>query len=547
MTHASATDSSSGTIGHRIIRAGAAVALAHLIFKVVGYVQLRVVGQCLSSRVVDVVYVTVLDSCVFAMFLLGEEVIGPSFLPVFMKEMDTKDEGSAWRFASLVLSVQFILLLLVSLLAMLFPGHVIRVLTAWDASVSPEKYNLAVDSLVWMAPALICLSLGSTTYMILNGYKRFFLAALGDASWKLTVVVSVLVGIGRFGWDYRALVLGLVLGSVAKLGTHILGMLREVRFLRPSLSLRDPALRAMLLLMLPLICGIVFAKVRDIFNNVWILSRLETDGLLQANLFGRKLFSFIGWLIPYALSIAMFPFLCELVDRDDRKQLGEVMSQSARMLLSVFIPLAIVSVVLARPLTFLAFHGGQFGDQVAEWTSVATACYTLVLPAFALEYLLMQAFFAHRRMVAVTVVGVAFSMLSMGVSYVGVVLLGATGATAVAVIALGFTASRTLKTIALVLVLRKNVHVFPLRETSLFLVKVVVVALASAGLCRLCIDGVDMFGLGSGKMALLVRLIGGGAGAAVAFVAGTAILRVEEPVTMLRWAMEKVRRRGARD
>jgi hypothetical protein len=38
-----------------------------------------------------------------------------------------------------------------------------------------------------LGPAVIGLSLGSTTYVLLNGYKRFFLAAFGDAVWKFAV------------------------------------------------------------------------------------------------------------------------------------------------------------------------------------------------------------------------------------------------------------------------------------------------------------------------------------------------------------------------
>ena len=58
-----------------------------------------------------------------------------------------------------------------------FPDRVIGLLTAWDATGAASKVSLARTALVWLAPALIGLSLGSTTYMLLNGYKRFFLAA----------------------------------------------------------------------------------------------------------------------------------------------------------------------------------------------------------------------------------------------------------------------------------------------------------------------------------------------------------------------------------
>jgi len=531
-------------IGRRILRASFAVLVAHALFKLAGLIQLKVMGHYIGNSIVDTVYVTVFENCVFALFLIGEEVIGPTFLPVFMGEMDTKDEGSAWGFSNTVLSIQFLVLLVVCTLTMLFPGRVIQLMTAWSPSAQPEKYEIARDSLVWTAPALICLSLGSTTYMILNGYKRFFLAAFGDASWKFTVVIAVGLGVGVFGFDYRALILGLVLGSIAKLVTHLLGMLRELKFVQPRFDIRSPAFRAMIVLMLPLVCGIVFAKVRDIFNNVWVLSNLETDGLMQANSFGRKLYGALGWLVPYALSIAMFPFLCEFVDRDDRKQFGEILSNSARMLLSVFVPFSLACVVLAKPITFIIFEGGEFSEEVANWTSVSMACYTLVLPAVAVEYLMMQAFFANRKMVSVTVIGIVFSALSMVISYVSIVVYGAQEAAALAAIALGFALSRTLKSVTLVVVLKRKIDFFPFRETVLFLARALATGAAATFLCWACVTGFERFvSAETGKFMLLLKLVFGGSGAAGGFLLGVRVFHLEEPVTMLNWGLQWLKRR----
>src|SRR5690606_12736492 len=96
-------------------------------------------------------------------------------------------------------SIQAIILLLMMAVMICFPEAVIEFFTFWDEDADPEKYAQARSYLVWMAPALLCLSLGSTTYILLNGYKRFFLAAFGDSSWKICVLLSLAVGIGVLG------------------------------------------------------------------------------------------------------------------------------------------------------------------------------------------------------------------------------------------------------------------------------------------------------------------------------------------------------------
>jgi hypothetical protein len=65
-------------------------------------------------------------------------------------------------------------------------------------------------------------------------------------------------------------------------------------------------------------------------NNVYLLSALDQSGLMQANSMGRKLQSTLLFLIPYTLSIAAFPFFCELVDKNDHQKLGELVTRFGR-------------------------------------------------------------------------------------------------------------------------------------------------------------------------------------------------------------------------
>jgi putative peptidoglycan lipid II flippase len=532
------------SIGRRILRASLVVGIAHLLLKLTSLIQAKVMAQYVSGGTYDVVYAVSFEACIFSLFLIGEEVIGPTFLPVFMRARDDHGEEAAWRFTNVLLTLQFLLLGVVTAVISFFPELVVRLATSWTPENSPERYALAVRTTSRMAPALICLSLGSTTYMVLNGYKRFFLAAFGDASWKICVVLFVVVGMGFLHRGWEMIVLGLVVGSAAKLLTHLYGLRGELRRFRPSLDLRNPALRAVLLLMLPLVAGIVFAKVRDVFNNTRVLSTLDTEGLMQANSFGRKLYQPIGWLIPYALSIAMFPFFCELVDRNDREKLGDLLTRSGRMVLSVFIPLTLVCVSLAEPIAAFLFEGGKFSEQGVRWTAVSMACYTVVLPAAALEYLLLQAYFATRRVVAVTVIGVVFSLLSMVASYLGVVVWQAKGAVALAVIALGFSLSRTLKSAALVVYMRRSVPCYAPLPTFAFLARAVLAGLAAAGCSVLAQRGMAAAGFaGHGKLVLLIQLGVCGVAALAGFAAGALVLRLREPQEMLTWALRRMRER----
>jgi peptidoglycan biosynthesis protein MviN/MurJ (putative lipid II flippase) len=538
------SSTASGSTGSRIVRASVLIGVAHLIFKILGIPQWMAMTRLMEPGTLEIVYIVAFESCIFSLFLIGEEVIGPAFLPIFMKELSDGGENSAWRFANAMLTIQLIVLGLVVSVLYLLPGPIIELVTAWDDSRGADRFALAKRSLSLLAPALICFSVGSTTYMILNGYKRFFCAALGDAAWKLCVLIFVAVGIGIFGFGTTSMIAGIVIGSMAKLLTHIVGMPDKISNFRISTHWNNPALRAMFLLMLPLIGGIVFARVRDVFTNVWVLSHIDTEGLMTANAVGRKLVESIVWLVPYTISIAIFPYFCDLAARNDSEQFGRLLSSSVRMLLSVFIPLAFVCATMAQPVTTLLFLSDKFDMTMVAWASASMACYVFVLPGQAIEQLLIQAFFAKRRMVAIVVLGVLFSSMSMGICYVGIVLYGARGATALAVIALSVVARRILKATAMIIVLRKNVPCFPPMQTLSFLLRT---TLTGAGAALLSYVLMALFeghvSSSDVRLILLLKLAVGGVGALVAFLILIRVMHVAEPSEMLHWCLDRIRKK----
>jgi len=533
-------------LSRKIVRAGIAVAIGHLLFKLAGLIQVAVMGRVLPKDVYDATYGFAFENCVFMLFLVGQEIIGPTLMPLFMRELNSEEgERSAWSLVQAVFRFQGLILLLVMAALMIFPGWFVERLTMWSPTERPEIFEMARSSLASLAPALLGLSFATTTYVILNAYKRFFLAALADAVWKFAVVIGLLAGLALAPQQIRwYLTASLLVGSLLKFATHLAGLRDKAALLRLRPNLRHPALRDLGRLMLPLIVGILFAKWRDIFNNTYILSGLEEAGLIQANSMGRKLNGTISLLIPYTLAIAMFPFLCELVDRDDRQALGDLLTRSGRMLVSILLPFSCVVAVIAPPLTALLFGGGHFDETAVARTSISMACYTFALPAIAVEMLMMQAFFANRRTLSVALTGIIFSAVSIAISYYAIVVLKWQGGRALAAVAGGLTLSRWLKTGTLALLLRRSAPLFPLWPTAAFLLRALLMSLTATAAAWLGIHLLDRLSVPlHGLIPLVTRLAVAGIAAATGFVAGCFVFGVKEPREMLRWTIARAKGR----
>ena len=510
----------------KIFKAGLFVGIAHLLFKLAGLIQARFMTQFLPKETYDIVYVVAFKNIVFMLFLIGEEALAPAFLPLFMRELDRSRFKGAWKFANSVISYQFILLALVSVLLFFAPQLIVSICTEYEGS--PEKFKIAVDSVKLLSPALIGLSLGSTTYVILNAHKRFFLAAFGDAVWKFCAVGFLIAAVALKKDCAQMLMWGLVAGSFCKLGTHLFGLRDKLHNFRFSFSVNHRFLKVLLWLMLPLMAGIIVAKARDIVNDVYVLSTIKESGLMQANDLGRKLQGTIHWLVPYTLSIAVFPFFCELVDKKDHAELGRLVTHFGRMLMAAFIPFALLIAVVSVPLISLLFQGGFFDEIAVRRTALSLSFYTFVLPAGAVESLAMQAFFANRRMWTVTLTGIFFSMLSIAISWFGLQIADGDGIIMLCFIAGGFTLSRILKSVTLTLFLKKNAPVFPFRATSIFFVRVTLASLiagVAAWFLLGRLSGLDQL---AGRIGDLIKLVLTGGIFALIYLIGAYVLKINE-------------------
>ncbi len=543
-----------GKLANKIVRATVMVGVAHIIFKFAGLLQSIIMGHYIPAAPYEAIYSFAFKGCILGLFFTLEEVIGPAFLPIFVREKEQHGEKHAWGFARGILTIHMLLLILLVSMLLIFPEEIAKIVTlkSWNETSNPEQYALAVSNLRKLAPALFGLSLGSTTYMLLNSYKRFFLAAFGDAVWKLCAIAFVGVGIALLGGGLDMLIIGLLVGSLAKLATHLLGLRDKIKLLIQLPRFDKKLLREFSILALPLIIGIVFAKVRDLFNNISVLSTLSESGLIQANEYGKRLYDAISVILPYTIAIALFPFFCDMFNRENRQELADTLTGSGRMVLSILIPAACIVAALSTPITQFLFQGGEFGDTAVKLTSISMSFYIICLPAAALEAMLMQAFFADRRTVAISVTGIIFSYLSMHITYFGIVQLGLHGAWAIALVAAGFTLTRTLKCVTLILLMRRSAPVFPLMPTLSFLLRTSVLGLACAAGAFFAARAVSLSGfvmpsipgLNAERTAAIPTLLTGGLATVVILIPGFLLLRIDEPRMMISWALKRRRNKS---
>lgn len=430
------------SLSPRIARATAAIAVIAISAKLLSFVEKQALAYYFGAgEAVDAFFVA--SSVPFLFFLMVRELIEPAFLPLFARNLGAGREQRAWRFFTAVALLVVVVTSLYAAYASIDAEAVARRLAP---GFGPEAVDRASRLIRLTVPAVVPLGLSALTYITLNGYRRFALPAAGDLLLKAAPLVTCLLLVERLG--ILAFAVGFLVGAGARLGVHLLGLRGELKRVRPpdAESREDLVLFGGLLL--PLVVGAGFSFLSELADN-YFSSQVGAGGV-SARAFAKKLRDLPIEILPYTLSVVLFPFFTSLFAAGDTRRLARLFATAVHGLAMAFAPLAVVMVLLAEPLVSLALERGAFDASARTLTASVLAMYGLGMVTFAVETVLVNLFFAlrdTRTPVAVGLLGVA---TNVGLTALLIEPLGVAG------VALALSASKSLKVAVLALLLPRR-------------------------------------------------------------------------------------------
>ena len=464
----------SETTSKKIIRAGLVVMFFHILWKLSGLVAAVVMSNFGRGDLTDA-YFTVFDSVVFAIFLIGEDIFGPAFLPVFLQAKDKKGERYAWKFASSIITWLALILVGVTILSMVFAPEVIG-FVAPDFNSTAAGYGVKMVRL--MMPAVIPLTIASVTYVLLNGYRIFSYPAAADGINRILFAIVAYIGYLMISMKYLGLEdawimlgSGVLLGAFGKIAVHLFALGKDrITLYRPSITTRMPEFKIFLWLALPLIIGILVSRYRDIFENQ-ICSGEE--GLVSSLKYSKKLFQAPILIVPYALGIAMFPYLCSLAEKKSFKEYGRIVFYAIHIMVLFLLPITALVLVLRTPIIQSVYQRlGSWGEYDVWVTATLLGFYILGFTFYALETIIMQSFFAMKNTKTPVILGVLASSLHIAFLYIGIKF---TDMSFLVILGIAYPASRIFKNTILIILFKKKVPLIAEDRDPLFILKVLII------------------------------------------------------------------------
>lgn len=521
-----------------IARSTLVMSAATMLSKLTGFFRTWAMAFALGNTVLASSYQIAFNVPNMLYELVAGGILTTAFLPVFLSVKNDLGEKGAWAFFSNLCSIAIVALSAVVVLATVFAPQVIATQTFMTGGSSAEQ---AVFFFRFFAIQVLFLGLGALFGGALNAHRKYFWPTASSAFNNVIVIVTFFGYVPISAWNADVakvwLAVGTTLGSLMMCACLIPALRKAgVRF-RFRIDFKDPALREVARIALPVIVFTVANLVAVSFRNAFALEAAPNGpSTIQ--------YAWMWYQLPYgivaaALSMALFTELADLDAKGDKPGFIAMFAKGFKTTLFLIVPLAACLMVLAKPLVSL-YHAGEFTQEDVDAVVQVLFWWGTTLPLYSLYMYLYRVFSALKDLVRLTQVDVVLRVLNIGCYVVFTSGFGSFGGFGLAGIPLADTIFYLFMNAALLVLLRKKIGSFGGRALVAHAIKV-----STAAIVAVVVGGLVMFAVFDGPLGIaqaLIAICAGGVLMLVVYAVACTVLRLPEAQSATEAIRRKMRR-----
>lgn len=339
--------------------------------------------------------------------LVAGGALGSAFIPTFTTLLAKDDKKNAWRLASAITNLIFLIISLLAALAAIFAPQVVRYALAPGFSADPAQEALTISLLRIQLMSAVLFGLSGLVMGILNSHQVFLIPALTPSMYQLGMIFGVLVLVPEMG--IYGLAWGVVIGAILHLLLQVPVLIKQRGTYTLTLGLRDPAVIDVIRLMGPRLLGVAVVQL-NFWVNTWLSSRM-VKGSVTGIEYGFALMLMAQVAIAQSIATAAMPTLAAQYAVGKMDELRGSLAASLRGVLLLSTPAAFGLILLRYPLIIMLYQRGEFTARSTELVAWALLWYAAGLVGHSVVEILARAFYAlHDTKTPVMVGGVAMAL-----------------------------------------------------------------------------------------------------------------------------------------
>jgi putative peptidoglycan lipid II flippase len=412
------TAASAGKPDHSVLKSAGVMGAATFLSRIMGLVREQVFAVFFGAGNLTDAFNIAFRIPNLLRDLFAEGALSSAFIPTFTRVKKERGERAAWRVAGLVFRSLFVMVSILALIGIALAPELVN-LYAHSFKAVPGKFELTVLMTKVLFPFFPLVALAAAFMGILNACGKFFVPAFSSALFNIFSIISGLF----FAWllpqyGHPAIVgmaIGVVMGGAVQAFSQ-LPLLYRVGYRWYKKTPQDPAwhqepaLRQMLMLMLPSIVGLAATQVNVLINSV--LATREGPGAVSWLSYSFRLMQFPIGIFGVSIAAATLPQVSRLFVDGNLDGVKRQLTQSLKNVFTINLPASAGLGFLGIPIVQLLFEYGKFTPTDTQSTSWALAAYAIGLTAYSAVKVLVPVCYALNR----TRQAVISSVLSVGVT-----------------------------------------------------------------------------------------------------------------------------------
>jgi len=341
--------------------------------------------------------------------LVADAALSSAFVPVFSELLEKGERRRAWRVASTLFWL--LLLGLGGLVALLIVFAPLIIAPFGDPGGDKE---LAITLSRILFPIVVLLGVSGIVVGILNSYEQFTVPALTPVFWNLAIIAGLVFGVPHADTIDTKLYIyavSIVIGTVIQVLLPLPWLYGLDDRLRLALDWRDPAVRQVFVLMIPVTIGLGLINFNLLVNTLFASRFVDPELAPRAIDAAFRVYMLPQGMFSVAVATVLFPRLSRLAAREDMDGFRNTVARGLRQIAFTLIPASVFTAILATPITRIIYEHGKWTPENTTVTSQALAAFSLGLVFNGAMLMLNRAFFGLQR--PWTPTGVAFGNLAL--------------------------------------------------------------------------------------------------------------------------------------
>jgi integral membrane protein mviN len=252
-----------------------------------------------------------------------------------------------------------------------------------------DVYTLCVQYTRILLPSIVFVGLANIFTSYLQIKKRYVIPGFIGMPYSIIIIVSIYLSLKT---SPMVLVIGTLIAISAKALFQLPFVYKEGYRYRPKINLKDPVMKDMMILILPVVIGVGANQINSIVDKS-LASLLGTEVVASFS-YAIKLYEFVQALFITSILAVIYPRLSSMIVSDRMDSFLNSLKKTMNVIIVALVPIIVGCIVLSRQIVEVLFQRNAFTSKDTTMTASILWIYVIGILAFALRDVLTRGFYS---------------------------------------------------------------------------------------------------------------------------------------------------------